>query len=873
MIEDIREFLYPQLGYLAKSNGEQLWVHHYTVYKVCSRILQLVPKFPENLKMPLLLACLTHDLGKMRPEAQEILRGIKKSARIIHKPTFDELKKYIQNAPGLEQTPSEKEIKITYDIAVTHHSVSDKDIISNRTAYSSSGVLLLRISDWLASMESIDPITIERVNSLFQIPGSEKPLLHFTYFEIGREPGPSTSIIATKTLEALENLGYKRLIIFPNAAIMVKRGEPIYPEKEKIAELAYEDIRKNTLESMIPSYSTKNLLIGYCAEFPHAYLEMHKKQIIDDFSKADRNASAFFKLYAELMSLLGHGPGVKVNPWQLNVVHGLTTGVRGIPIAGREWAERTGHELPKQENGKLDRLKSLTVLFQNLTLSQLVPKDVVEALDFEDEDKRMIELVKDDKLDRLEAEKLFFILLPFAKKAEALNTSKNRKERLQEIAAMISFPVEADFAGIAAERLEAYKRYKKAPDPDKGVCEVCGSAYTQKPGTEVPDGTIQCFSYIKAHPKKPRAICYLCAYDVGLIRRGVLSGCHAITIWITSKVDFEIGSQLEDTIKRIDQSLINPRYLSRMVELGEQFKIPLPRNFKLPLTKNATDLEKSIKTDSRILQTPFGLFGYLRQVPSRTFSIKNYRAAYAPLFDVLQLLGFSVCITNDLEFRYGLFGEGRRSSIKSFYDSVSVLLLAKRMPVNKQNPYCMAADIISNQPSLAIARAIEDDNKGSASLTNEQLKMYIRSLAQANRQLLKGGELTMGELMNEAAFFARNIHHYCVEPEDRGEFWANLTKHKATKPVSMALNAMMRGRDFDEAMATFLAQLSVKIGKEEREGMDEFVGTSREILKRYYQLRQSSFSGFLKAKNALMNAIYAFTRYRDLDEVLVEDDE
>jgi DNA repair exonuclease SbcCD ATPase subunit len=109
-----------------------------------------------------------------------------------------------------------------------------------------------------------------------------------------------------------------------------------------------------------------------------------------------------------------------------------------------------------------------------------------------------------------------------------------------------------------------------------------------------------------------------------------------------------------------------------------------------------------------------------------------------------------------------------------------------------------------------------------------------------------------------------------VEPEEKGEFWQNLTKHKATKPVMAALNAMMRGHDFDVAISAFMAQLSNKIAKEDRRELDDFVRRSKEIFERYYQLRQSSFSDFLKAKNALMNAIFAFTRYKDLDSVLVE---
>ncbi|MGQ9474168.1 MAG: hypothetical protein ACUVRN_09015, partial [Candidatus Caldatribacteriaceae bacterium] len=253
MIDDVREFLKPQLGYLAKSSGEQLWVHHYTVYKVCSRILELLPSFPKKLKEPLQLACLTHDLGKMRPGAQEILRGVKKASRVDHKLVFGELEayieRYIERNKSLKRLPSKEQIKAAYDIAVTHHSVSDDDIVRNSTTYSSSGVLLLRVSDWLASMESIDAATIERVNSLFCIPGSSKPLLHFSYFEVGREPGPSTTIIVEKALEVFEEVGYRRLIVFPNAAVMVKQGEPAYPEKGIIAKRAYESIGNNTLLS------------------------------------------------------------------------------------------------------------------------------------------------------------------------------------------------------------------------------------------------------------------------------------------------------------------------------------------------------------------------------------------------------------------------------------------------------------------------------------------------------------------------------------------------------------------------------------------------------------------------------------------------
>jgi hypothetical protein len=541
----------------------------------------------------------------------------------------------------------------------------------------------------------------------------------------------------------------------------------------------------------------------------------------------------------------------------MNIIHGLTTGVSGIPKAGKDWENKTKIELPKQPNGKVNRRAALNILMNHLTISEILGRDLL---------KEKVPIA-DEVLNCIKPAELFTFLLMLARKAQISEEFEGL--RIAEIASLISFPVEEDFAKIAGERFTAYKKYKKSPKPGLGVCEICGSAFTQKPGVEAPKGSIQCFSYVKAHPKKPRAICYLCSYDLGLVRKDVYPNYVSISLWITSKVDIGMEASLEDVISRIDSSLSNPRYLVRMVNLNENFRLPLPSKFKLPISKRASDMEAAFESHARFIRTSFGVFGYLKQIPAREFSVKNVKAAYAPLYDLLNLLGFTSCITNDLEFKYGLFGEKRVSTPESYFDAVSVLLLAKTF-AEKRNPYCMAADIISSQPSLAIQRAVATDNNDYPVLTQDQLIFYLNSLLLADRELLKGGGLTMGELLREAAFFARNIPLFCVEPEDKGDFWGQLTKHKATKPVQVALSAMMRGHDFDVALSTFLAQLSDKIGKGERESLDDFVRESKQILEKYFELRQRDFSGFLKAKNALMSAIYAFTRYKDLDKTIEE---
>jgi len=132
-------------------------------------------------------------------------------------------------------------------------------------------------------------------------------------------------------------------------------------------------------------------------------------------------------------------------------------------------------------------------------------------------------------------------------------------------------------------------------------------------------------------------------------------------------------------------------------------------------------------------------------------------------------------------------------------------------------------------------------------------------------------EITFEGLLKDAALLAdkeKGIPHFCVEPEKRGKFWQNLSKHSASKPISQALNAIMSNRSFDEVMERFLR--NIEIPENEKESLNEFVKSVKEILKKYYELRKKNVSEFLKAKNSLISAIYILTRYPNLKEVLYE---
>ena len=134
-------------------------------------------------------------------------------------------------------------------------------------------------------------------------------------------------------------------------------------------------------------------------------------------------------------------------------------------------------------------------------------------------------------------------------------------------------------------------------------------------------------------------------------------------------------------------------------------------------------------------------------------------------------------------------------------------------------------------------------------------------------------EITFEGLFKDAFLLAdkeNGIPHFCIEPEERGKFWQNLSKHSASKPISQALNAIMSNRSFDEVMERFLRNLAIKISENEKERLNEFVKNVKEILKKYYELRQKNVSEFLKAKNSLISAVYILTRYSNLKEVLYE---
>src|SRR5438093_1406917 len=104
-------------GYWAKSSGELLWAHHYNVWSIGSKLVARAPSADTAERRLLELACLTHDLGKRRPECQQRMRLGQGPGN--HKLTLEELTRYFQEEAGGVEALSEGDLQQVLEIART----------------------------------------------------------------------------------------------------------------------------------------------------------------------------------------------------------------------------------------------------------------------------------------------------------------------------------------------------------------------------------------------------------------------------------------------------------------------------------------------------------------------------------------------------------------------------------------------------------------------------------------------------------------------------------------------------------------------------------------------------------------------------------
>ncbi|MGQ9847015.1 MAG: HD domain-containing protein [Bacteroidales bacterium] len=852
-INNVAQILDPQFGYWAKSNGELLYTHHFTVWSIFRKLAGLCPSLDEKEKEEMEIACLVHDIGKMKDENQKKLKN--NEDMVEHRIEMNDLKEYFGKVESLRNIDEENIQKIR-DIIHTHHSVAEHDLSEIVTAGASFFTNLLRTVDYIASMENISFETLYRLRELY------KDKIDFTYFSFSRFASPTTFTVVNNLIKSYKEKGWTLLRTFENGAIFVSKPKTPLPEKTFCVSKISKVILKESLslQKSFPTGYTGDFLTLLSKEYSDIFLECNKEQIINALGNKDQKAVVFFKLARDILSARDLVPdkltrnlieGKINNPWILGVLESANS-TSAHKYSKELFKKFTGNAPPEKVNRDM-----IDPLFDMAKIEDLFP----ESLDLPQD--------KSTRLKTLKPNELFELLQAIAKPPE----NKKQKSDLEEyIFACISMDEETNFRKIAEMSFKMYCSYKKTSDAEKGVCERCGCPVSKKmqPALNLSQAP-QSFSQIKAEYNY-RAICALCGLDNLILRKDVRSNQSRVYLRLETKVPdlFFHYQEIKRLIGLVATGVRNPRQIVRFKERTDLGGLPFPERIEIPIgpEKWADKLAKD-----PVLQGDNGvLFIVGRDIRQEDFSPKDLRAQYEPLYHIMKYLGFKVSL--GAEEQEGLFGEEVLTDEKgeNYYLSLATILLANIIG-KTQKQFIFARNLILNSPSTVLMSLV--DMQGS----NEEFELYsthlIKALKKANVKIItyEGGELNMDGLLKDAAFFAdkeKGIPHFCVEPEERGDFWKDLTKHKAGKPVAQALDAILSGLSFDIAMERFMRNLSVKIGQEEQSELSNFVNRAKEIIKRYYEIRKSDLSGFLKAKNSLISAIYILTRYQNLKEVADE---
>ena len=895
--EQVIKILRPQFWHIGKSNGEQLWMHHFTVWHIFKKMTAIGALPAIEIERELLeIACIVHDLKKSTPWNQMIISGQSKIQEImevyikwweskgVHLQEEEKIRaqKLFQSGrtdhqieterdlsffltPYLKKIESELNFSLTKESIRTifeiikHHFLKEQDITDAHLPGFGNHIRLLKICDRLASMESIDYKTI---NDLRRINYLGRQLFDLSYFTLSRKFGPSNALIADIITDKFKENGWEPLLYFENARLFITKGSGILPDKNKIIEELSLSFKKKALHKIPLEFGTKNLLTGMAGNYPVEFVQAHKDKIIRKLNQIDAGV-VFFKFLTEILQNAGYKKTkIRKKYPVLDVLFSLTSGTSGIPSAKRKWKEYKNEWLPfKKGTNSIDRRESLNFIFHSVKIEEIIPEELLKRFPS----------VPNLPLHKLPSKDLFTILLETAKASGGRPAEDIRIKRyLDEI---ISVEEEKDFSKIAKRYFQKYKSYKQNPSHNEGICEICCCPVTQKPGSDFARGQIQAFSQIKADPNIPRKICPFCSYDNSVLREGIGNNVIPIYVKIGARIPIPFRNiAIDDLLKHLKDGLIRVQHITNM---QKRWGLLFP---DVPILEGKTnyDVIEYVATSDKT-----ELIARIETVSAKGFSPKDKSAQYQPLYHILNILGFRASIGT--EEQHGLFGEYIMPREQAYYRSLAVILLSYAMEdKKKKGRYLFAQELIEKSPSLAITLIAEGDNNRNKSkrlkLSEELFKEFLGFMSRSDIVLFftKGGQYTMKELLKDAAFFANKengIGHFCVEPEKRGDFWrpSNMTKYSTAKPVSDAFNEILAGRDIDYAMERFMRNISSKISAQEQEELSNFVNGAKRIFLKYYKLREEKgISNLIKAKNALISAIYVFTRYQNLKEVCNE---
>lgn len=861
--EDAIKLLDPQFGYLAKSDGEHLYAHQFTVWAIAKRLIRYVPSLRDNFEETELIewACLTHDIGKMDPEVQEKLLH-HPSRRVKHRVEHVwEIENYLEVARQSGWSgpmPDLDKLNALRDVITTHHGVLQHDLVEIKTPSAGFFTDVLMAADHLGSMTSLSHRTVGRLKGLFQ------GLCDFVSIEFSRFPSPTSYVVLQTAAVAFKEKGWEVLVALEDSLLLVaKPGTPL-PEKGGLVSSAFEEVIRNiiALQRSVPVSFTNDFLSPFAKQYPFLFLEVHRDKLVEALGNTDQRACTFLKLCRDILA--GHDlidEEVRERcPLLAMADSANSTSAHGK--AKERFKKEYGRSAPDKVNSDFFR-----PLFETAKLADVVPSRFLE----DGQSKQ--------RLASMRARELFAVLEKLSKGGPKVSSS----ELETYLDRCLCVEEATDFRRMAQEIFQKYCEYKRTSDALKGACERCGCPISERASPALNTSQAwQAFSQIK--PKYDyRAMCALCAFDNLYLREGVGGEWVRIFLRIESRIPDLMANweKLDRLITLIDRGISNVREIVRLENKPSLAGLPFPKRLEVPVG-DETNLASTDLAKRKLLRTERGAMFELRSLPAKDCSPKDLRVRYEPLYHALRFLGFQVAIGT--EEQEGLLGEQVVTDEATYYTSLAVILLASQ--VNKDTKrFVFAHNLLHNAPSVALMALA---NNQEYALNQDKMLWLIKALYMSDIIIARcpgyakepfsatEGEVAMKGLLEDAAFFAdkeRGIPHYCVEPEDRGEFWQNLSKHKAAKPVAQALDAMLTAPHeggFEVAAERFLRNLTVKIPADEQSQLTAFVKRATAILRRYHELRWEDIGEFIKAKNSLLSAIFIFTRYPNLREVIHE---
>ncbi len=560
------EILRPQWlsGDWAKSNGELLWAHSYTVWCVGRKLAELVPSIRPAEAELLELGCLTHDVGKRRPECQERLHGGQSPGD--HKLEFEELASYFRDDVKGSIALSDEQVRQILEIARTHHSVSSDDIRSQTFARAGMLGRLLITADWIASMERPDWRTLARLQEFYGGPIGPS-CLSLSYFEFSRFPSPTSYLVVSIGLEHYRRHGWEPLVVFPQSAIFAASPGRDRPSRSALAGAIEKQViqRSLALQKPVPNGYTGDFLSLLSSQYPDLFLAANQGILLDRLGSVDR-AMVFLKLARDILNVRGRIDDKAKRACALLDLVDSANSTSAHPRVKRRYEELYKRPAPEKVNrGMLDPL-----------FDQSLVKDVVPPL---------VPLLVDslDPLRQFTGEELFAILWTLAAPAEA---TQAESRLCKYIYASLLMEEDLDFSAVAREIFDRYKAYKRTSDAEKGVCERCACPVTFKmqPGLNFATSP-QSFSQIK--PKyQYRAICPFCGYDNLVVRKDAWSDKSWVYARVEAKVPDLLSNmkRLEELLARVVSGVRRPRQLLRLQELPDLSHLPFPPRLRIPVS-------------------------------------------------------------------------------------------------------------------------------------------------------------------------------------------------------------------------------------------------------------------------------------------------